>query len=326
MVLIRIKKESESVLVYSSKNIIERLKKILVPYFEVSFTESRKPDEWVFTTEVNDAQNLGRREEIELEIKNLAEPKRKYVVYPERNVILVKEPRDSEWKIQLLNRLVRDSLRNLLSEKLCYLHGAFVIYKEKGICILGEKQSGKTTSVLNFLSNKKCKFVSNDDVAISRQDEKLMGIGWPRAISLRKDSLEELKKIGIYYEYPKNLEHPYNQNRLKEEYLTLFPYEFEAFAKTSIAERHSIDCFLFTNFGDEALFEELEYAEGIELLELYVEEDINKYFKEFEKYFFRGKLDLLHILGTEKVKFYRIQQKFTDLKNLGVLFDEVTSV
>ena len=326
MELMRIKKESESVLVYSDKDIIEKLKKLLLPYFEVSFTESRKPEEWVFATEINDTQSLGTKDVIEFAIKNLAEPKRKYEVYPEKKVIWIREPDNSEWKIQLLNRLIRDSLRNLLSGKLCYLHGAFVIYKEKGICILGEKRSGKTTSVLNFLDSPKCKFVSNDDVAILRRGEELVGIGWPRAFSLRKDSLEALEKIGICYRYPHKLEHPYNRNSLKEEYLTLFPYEFEVFAKTNIAERHSIDYFLFTEFSEESLFEELDYTNGLKRLEMYVEEDINKYFKEFEKYFLRGKVDLPHILDVKKIKFYHIQQKFTDLKNLGILFDEVIDV
>lgn len=252
--------------------------------------------------------------------EHLDEPDRVFLVDEERKILQILQPTDEKWLAQMLIRLSRDALRNLARHKMHFLHGAFVVYKDKGICILGDKRGGKTTSVLNILSSDYTAFISNDDVSIQYEDGCWMAYGWPRSLSVRRDSLQALKRIGINFSQEIQLSHPYNQNNVSNEYITFYPKDFSIFTNSPIKKSHKLDIVLFTSFANENKFVELDSESGVDKFNEYIEQDINQYFGELGIFFSREIVNTPPFKET-KIRYFDIKQDFSGLKSITQYLD-----
>lgn len=109
-----------------------------------------------------------------------------------RTVAVCGEP--SSWRTQQLLRCVRNLLRwEHFADGELFLHGGLVVTGGRGIAFAGRKRSGKTSSILSALLHAEADFVSNDDLVIS-PGTGLRGLGFPRSVNVRTDSLLALAR------------------------------------------------------------------------------------------------------------------------------------
>lgn len=72
-----------------------------------------------------------------------------------------------------------------LSKGKYFLHSGCVEYNGKGIGIVGNKFSGKTTTIVNLLKDKEFSYISNDKIIIEFKDNILQAFALPIAIGIR---------------------------------------------------------------------------------------------------------------------------------------------
>lgn len=109
--------------------------------------------------------------------------------------IYVSETNDM-YNIYLL-RILRSIAYGINEDKgMILLHAAAVQYDEKGIVIIGEKGSGKTTMLINFIMSN-ANFISNDRVFIN---DKMEIISFPQALRIGVGSFENAKNMKRYYQ------------------------------------------------------------------------------------------------------------------------------
>jgi hypothetical protein len=115
-----------------------------------------------------------------------------------------------------------------------------------GVAFLGDKRSGKTTSVLSALLSG-LSYVSNDDLSISRDgDGSYTGHGWPRSVPVRKDTFAALRlpladrlvESGLRLGHPSNatLDDLLDDDERRVGLVTFYPDELcSLFATTAMA-------------------------------------------------------------------------------------------
>ncbi|MDO5557024.1 MAG: hypothetical protein Q4G05_02095 [Clostridia bacterium] len=116
----------------------------------------------------------------------------------EKKIIYTVLPKEySKDSVIYIKRLI-ESLRNriLESKGAVFFHGSAVSINNKAAIFVGKKNVGKTTALLNYLSqNNDAKYMSNDRVALIRDNDKIKVIGSPTNLSVRLKTLEKNKKF-----------------------------------------------------------------------------------------------------------------------------------
>ncbi len=92
-------------------------------------------------------------------------------------------------------RCLRNMMRLLLTERgWLTFHSAACVWNGTGICILGNKFAGKTSTLLNLLSRPGAGLVTNDKLFLRATGGRIEGLGFPNNAGLR---------IGALVAYPK---------------------------------------------------------------------------------------------------------------------------
>ncbi len=95
---------------------------------------------------------------------------------------------DKKWMFFLIN----DIEKYIINKLGCYvLHGASLIYKNKVICLLGPRKSGKTTVVYNLTKNDDYVLIDDDCVILNNND--VIGLNFP--IRLRNELTDAFEVI-----------------------------------------------------------------------------------------------------------------------------------
>lgn len=137
---------------------------------------------------------------------------------------------ENKWIVQNSLRLIRILLKLQCQQNdSVFLHGGFVTYNDYGLCVLGNKMSGKTSTILSLMKLYNVDFMSNDDVSFYCNGNSWKAEGWPRSIVVREDTWGKVGKydkniITTDYEnniqplcfYPQNLCKLYSCNLIKE--------------------------------------------------------------------------------------------------------------
>ncbi|MGH8794763.1 MAG: hypothetical protein ACRDXX_19215 [Stackebrandtia sp.] len=131
---------------------------------------------------------------------------------PSRREVLLHLPADEGFMTQNAVRFVRILLRlSHASREEIFIHGGMVHRHGRGAAILGDKRAGKTSTVLAAAMSGAA-FVSNDDLSLRQSEAGWTGRGWPRSISVRKDTFpalgvslrEELQSRNMSLRHPAN--------------------------------------------------------------------------------------------------------------------------
>ncbi len=317
------------VLVLCDELLIEDVVPKLIPFITCKKYDNLIKDTWkiVFNDFVTVSSNAILMKN---ELVDQDEPTREVWIDFSIKEICIKKPEPFLWQSQILIRLIRDLLRNLVNEDLnsVFMHAAMVNYKGKGICIMGEKKAGKTTTMLN-LCTKGASFISNDDLSFQLKGS-IKGIGWPRAISIRNDVFKALPYFKKKNFIGKNkLTHPSNRNKLSNLYTFIYPSELQNVLGNKIESEYKVDIILFSEFssGNKApVIKKLTHDEALNLCVLNVVDNLNIHTKEFSSNFLDYTKDYYFHLLSEYIgdlECYKITQNFDDLNESLNLIDDV---
>jgi hypothetical protein len=104
--------------------------------------------------------------------------------------VLVSSPGTLKDRQKTVKRSLRNMMKLLFMEKgWLPFHSATCIWNETGICILGGKFAGKTSTLVNLLARPGARFVSNDTVFLRDGGTRLEGCGFPNKAGLRIGAL-----------------------------------------------------------------------------------------------------------------------------------------
>ena len=160
----------------------------LTPYFH-AVAEASPEDRWTVVLgmsllpwEVPDFEPI--------EVAAAGEPESRLLLSRSTRTICIAATEGDPWTIQVASRLVRVLARLSYYERgALFLHAGAVDCDGAGIAYVGAKRSGKTSSILAMLTSGQADFVSNDDLALRPAGSRWEAIGWPRAVSIRADTL-----------------------------------------------------------------------------------------------------------------------------------------
>ena len=307
---------------------INNIKMLLSPYFECQINDN-KPDlsSWVISLGVD--QKFDDDIIVRQFHGKVGLVKRTYIYSKKHKRISVREPQDKEQKLQLAIRLIREIMRHYqIEENHLFFHGGCIEKNNQGIAFLGHKKSGKTTNIINLLSATGYSYVSNDDISFYVDKKKIVAYGWPRAISIRLDTLPyisrftQLSKLNF-----SNLKHPDNKKMYhvnKENTIIMYPFELAEACRISIKKQVELKYIIFPEFSDEVTeLVEICDCEKIGFLEEFLEQNIDKYFEPFSEQFtsYSPKKEILSEF--KKIKMFKLKQNFKTLDKVIALIEEL---
>lgn len=274
--------------------ILELLKKssdLFFSYEKSSSTLFESSSEWSITYHDNgtlEIENQKKYKKIELE-NEVEDDIKYYFCENSKEIIILKEFMDDEWISRSIMRLIRNIFKLLAMERgEIFPHGGLISLNGVGIALIGDKRSGKTTTILNCLKNG-ADFITNDDVSFSFQNGGLVGQGWPRGIAIRGDSVKMVFNIRNLSEFYEKLSHPGNKLIQTSTFLGEEPNGLIFFQPKELADIFGVNVLpsidlnivVFTNFTQNKLEKPklsiLSQEEGINKLFGYLQDNPGKY-------------------------------------------------
>lgn len=193
-----------SVILEANVKIIEMVDGFLNTFFESEIIEISVDTTWHVMLQENSKWFLQERMQ-EIVLEQLTEPDIHVYFDGKAKKIGLIEENECNWQVQNLIRMIRVLIRLQCQEtETFFLHGGCVSYKGSGICFLGDKCAGKTSSILSFLSYEESQFVSNDDVSVYQSEGVWYAEGWPRSIVVRADTWMKLNGKEFEHIHPLN--------------------------------------------------------------------------------------------------------------------------
>ena len=110
--------------------------------------------------------------------------------------VLVASPGALKDRQKTVKRSLRNLMKLLLMEKgWLPFHSAACLWNDTGICILGGKFAGKTSTLVNLLARPGARFVSNDTLFLRDGGTFLEGCGFPNKAGLRIGALAAYPRL-----------------------------------------------------------------------------------------------------------------------------------
>ena len=152
-------------------------------------------------------------------------------------------------------RLIRDLLRwQLLESGELFFQAGLVKIGDSGIAFVGPPRSGKTTTALALVGREGGTFVADNDLCVTGKTQGLVsGMGWPRSICIRTNTLSILKEWWPNFSNEMgSFAHPNNHHGKPEarEFLYILPDEMATLTKKPILTETPVSCLIFPEFSD----------------------------------------------------------------------------
>lgn len=110
--------------------------------------------------------------------------------------VLVSSPGTLKDRQKTVKRSLRNMMKLLLMERAWQpFHASACIWNDTGICILGGKFAGKTSTLVNLLSRPGARLVTNDNLFLRDGGTYLEGCGFPNKAGLRIGALAAYPKL-----------------------------------------------------------------------------------------------------------------------------------
>ncbi|WP_405160847.1 hypothetical protein OG203_31340 [Nocardia sp. NBC_01499] len=183
------------------------------------------------------------------------------VDYAEKTLFHI-APRSYPWVTQSALRATRAMHRSAASRQgVLFLHAGLVELNGIGVALVGGSRAGKTSFIMASVLNRSGVMVCNDDVsmtALPGQDG-VTGVGWPRSISVRLDTLELLFGRDEAEAIRSSLSHPANQTLMSlresgvEPHGTalLYPWEYADVFQTKIGQSTRVDALVYLSLAND---------------------------------------------------------------------------
>lgn len=309
-----------SVLLEADSRMIADTECCIGSYFDYETMPNHVFDTWHIMFEDQEERFLQMGLE-KLIVRQISEPDIHVYLDGNRKKIGLLKENNHSWQVQNIVRMVRVLLRLQCQENgTVFLHGGCLAYRGKGICFLGGKKSGKTSSILSFLKYKEAEFIANDDVSVYSNGGILYAQGWPRSVVIRQDTWENLG-IADY-----NLLHPLNS---RTEGPCLYPQQVGSLFARGYLTEITADYIVFPRFIEDNKTEiaYIQKEDAKERLKAQVLQNPGKY-NEYLLPYFKEKNNCNEIEKAmiNKIHFVELKQNFNSLKNgtdaLAELIDE----
>ncbi|WP_445374654.1 hypothetical protein ACSLVK_00195 [Photorhabdus tasmaniensis] len=325
-----ISKETFKVTLISlNKTLLDVISKNLIPYYEFSFQDVDISG-WTICIGQQAKSDAMEASSIIVDVaKPQGEPERRYIISKSDKIILIESPVEDIWQVQHAYRLIRVLSRiHFYNEGMRFFHGGSVKYCSHGIVFMGGKRSGKTTSILTTLGNSQSAFITNDDLGIKISKDEVSGYGWPRAVSIRKDTLN----LPHIYKYlarkQQELSHPANSVMSDPFYTFFYPREISDTFSSKLEPISKVNAVIFPGFSNdviEAKTKRLTKAQFFEKLTYNFESEFNKY-SDFlsdqihhDDNWSRQVIDKL----VSSIDGYEVVQDFDNMLDLSTVLDSI---
>lgn len=178
--------------------------------------------------------------------------------------ILIAEPVGS-WRTLQMLRTIRNILRwEAFVAGDLFLHAGLVDTNGSGIAYVGEKKSGKTSSICAALLTTGSRLVSNDDLTIRAENRHLIGYGWPRTVNVRTDTIMALQQSKPeFFELVAKAKHPSNRwpdshnqrvmcssDQKFPNFIWVYPAELTNTLGSTITRESQVKAVIFPHFDD----------------------------------------------------------------------------
>jgi hypothetical protein len=253
-----------------------------------------------------------------------------YISFANKRIVV--EQTDDGWKEMCVMRVIRGLLRwQSFSKGILFFHGGLVELDGEGIAVLGNKRSGKTSLILSLLLKERVNYSTNDDVAFKLCSGSIYGIGSPRSLCIRNDTLNVLSASEpAFSSAMKAVKHPGNDyysavNNLKSisegEYTYFYQKEITAICKKRITTMVVLKKIIFPSFLERdkngSYIERLTYDKAYELLSNNFVSYPEKYTMFFKDYFQSPDGNYIESFIksiAENVECYALNQSFNSLE------------
>ncbi|WP_152656272.1 hypothetical protein [Oceanobacillus sp. CFH 90083] len=236
---------NSKVLLVGPESIIKNVESLANPYLKVNELSDSTENLWTIFTSERYLTSLQDYEIINYEYPG--EPDRCYLFNGKKREIIIKEPNENRWKAQQALRLIRGVLRlQDYAENAIFLHGGLVEINGNGVALIGQSKSGKTSTILTLLEDNQVNYVTNDDISIKFSNDTISGFGWPRSMSIRKDTINVNKKIRSRFKNNYTLNHPFNN--ATQDYIFATPKNLEQLYNKKIKTNTNIKTIVFPKF------------------------------------------------------------------------------
>ena len=149
-------------------------------------------------------QGMWEKKDFIICCKKASEGKCEYVYYlilQEMNIVILITNEFQDYREYCAMRLIRQLiLIGLQNNDWLFFHAACISCQEKGVGIIGNKKTGKTTSLFNLLINGEFEFVSNDKIAIKEIDGDIKIISFPISAGVRIGTLNCFQQLRVLNE------------------------------------------------------------------------------------------------------------------------------
>ncbi|OCQ50986.1 hypothetical protein Ppb6_04084 [Photorhabdus australis subsp. thailandensis] len=315
-------------LISLNKALLDIISKNLVPYYESSFQHVDISGWTIFIGQQAKSDIMEASSIVDV-VKPQGEPERRYIISKSDKFILIESPIEDIWQVQHAYRLIRVLSRiHFYNQGMRFFHGGFIEYCSHGIAFMGGKRSGKTTSILTTLSNSQSAFVTNDDLGIRISKDGVLGYGWPRAVSVRKDTLN----LPHIYKYlagkQQELNHPANSVMNNPLYTFFYPREISDTFSSKLEPTSKVNVVIFPGFannGNEVKTKRLTKDQFFEKLTYNFESEFNKYSDFLSDHIHhddnwsRQVIDKL----ASSVEGYEVVQDFDRMLDLNTVLDSI---
>jgi len=272
-------------------NVKEAIEKNCSPYLSFKPISAHSVDNWLVKSDDQSSQGWP-----EYTVTPLGEVDSSFALHVGEKVLVSLSPQTDEWQAQNILRYTRAIHKLDAQQKgAIFLHGGLVKAGGLGVALLGESKSGKTTTTLSLLKSGGVDYVSNDDISVKFVGDDLIGLGWPRSISVRLDSFDAIEE-GLLDRVKSQLTHPANNTlyTLKEQgiekYGTAIIYaeELAKIYECKFLTEAAVDVFILPSFDYEIetpQLTRLDSTQAINELQNTVLENVAKYSSFLESEF-----------------------------------------
>ncbi|MCD9195200.1 hypothetical protein [Streptomyces albireticuli] len=260
-----------------------------------------------------------------------------YAVDHTRRHVFHLAPEGEAWVTQSLLRATRAVHRTAASRQgVLFLHAGLVELDGLGVALVGGSRAGKTSLIMAGVLRGSGVMVCNDDVSLTARPDGsgVLGVGWPRSVSVRLDTLDLLfgrdraRAVLASLTHPANRTLPVLRESGAEVHGTalVYPWEYADLLRTEIGRSTGVDALVHLSLADdpsEAGFAPVPPAERDGLLEKHVLALPNKHLNIFGHEPDHGTLTRTHDALTALPTF-RFRYGFRDvLREVGRLADHL---
>lgn len=238
------------------KSVAEHVHRLAAPYLDLE-PGPCEPQDWQVIAGAEPPEHA-----VPEKVTALGEVGVEYAVDHSSKTLFHLAPEGETWATQSLLRSTRAIHRSEASRQgALFLHAGLVELNGVGVALVGGSRAGKTSLIMASVLNGSGVMVCNDDVSlVTHPDEHgVTGIGWPRSISVRLDTLDVLFGRHRAQTVRSSLSHPANETILSlrdsgvEQHGTalIYPWEYADLLGTEIGRSVKVEAIVHLGLTDD---------------------------------------------------------------------------